>query len=233
MQKQEEPSGEILMKKKQTIRSLLLVAGGILTVILMMAAMIPLLNYILKVEVAVPGNPENVPVPTPVPAEELLVTAFYVQEEDSKDISFIRVETFRPGTDTVYCIDVPTDTKVTLSNELYKSLQTYCPELPQYFKLEKMAEGFSKEYSYTGCNRILSEVLGISVTHYICGEKETMDDWELMCTGEKVPGAFFEKYRDFLAATVSDMPEEERWIYFESYQKVTSYIIENAAEGIE
>ncbi len=221
------------MKKRQWFRVLLPVAGGILTVVLTMAALLPFLNYILKVEITVPDAVQATATPTPAIAEELLVTAVYGLEEGTKNIKSITVEIFCPGTDTVYCLDIPANTKVTLSNELYKSLQTYWPEIPQYLKLERMADGFSEGYVWTGCNRILSELLGFSVSHYICGEKEMIASWELVCVGKKVQNTFLEEYREFLSSTASDMTKEERWIYYESYQKVASRIVESAAGETE
>ncbi len=216
------------MNKKLSVTTALGIAGGIILVLLTIMVVVPLLNEVVKIEVS--QTPSAVAVQTPLPEkpEELLVTVFYEMEKDSKKISDIYIEVFHVGNQSVSYLQIPADTRVTLSEELYKSLQAYAPELPQYLKLSNMAEGFSKEYGLTGCNRILSEVLGMSVNHYVRTEAGTLENWWKVLQKKKTAKEFFEKYTSWVEGTSSDLSVEARWMYFESWQKVGEIIVEQA-----
>lgn len=207
------------MKKKSVLRIIFLVLGGITVVFLMMAALLPLLEQLLNVEVKTVQSPMLPITSTPPKTEDVLLTAVYVREEEEKDIAGIFIEVLCPDSEAIFYVEIPVDAKVTLSEELYKSLQAYSPELPQYLKLQKMAEGFSEEYVYTGCNRILSEVLGVTISHYLCTTEEGLEQWQEILQSERVPTDFFESYTWWLASTGSDRSEQERWIWYESFYK--------------
>lgn len=216
------------MEQKTSLKIILAVLGGTLTVLMTILAFTPLLNDVFAVEVPLSEPPAVTEAPLPEKPEELLVTAVYEMAEDSKKISAIYIEVFHVGSNVVSYVEVPVDTKVTLSEELYKSLQTYAPELPQYMKLSNMAEGFSKEYGLTGCNRILSEVLGITLSEYVRADGETLSEWMSLQTGEKTATGFFEAYAKWLDNTSSGLVTEERWMYYESWQQITEVSVETA-----
>ncbi len=211
---------------------------GLLTVVLMMITLYPILDKALYVapaeesQLPAVGNVTDRAMP-----EELLLTAVYEREENGK-ISAIYIEVFHVLTGNAYYMEVPVHTKVTLSAELYKKLQAYSPELPQYLKLSNMGDGFSKEYCLTGCNRILSEVLGVEIIHYVAADKETMDSWregiEELCTEDEPPREFLLKYQKWLEYSESDLTMEERWMYYESYAKLIPHEKETVpgAEGL-
>ena len=207
------------MQIKSSTRIVLLV-GGFFTIFIVMVALIPFLNDLLKVEVQEMKAPIITSIPKKIESEEQLFTVLYQQEADSKEITEIYIEVFHPNRETIYYMEVPVQTKIMLSNELYKSLQTYSPDLPQYLKLSKMAEGFSKEYMFTGCNRILSELLGISLTHYVSGDEKALQHWMKSVEEETTSREFFERYTRWLEQSVSDLSSKERWMYYESYQKI-------------
>ena len=209
------------MTEHHSARTLFFVIGGIVTVLLTMAAVIPFLTELLKIEVVNTMSPVITTSPLPNTIEEQLITVLYEQEEVSGEISAIYIEVFQPRKETIYYMEIPVQTKIMLSNELYKSLQTYSPELPQYLKLSKMAEGFSKDYALTGCNRILSELLGISLEHYVSGETESLQHWMETLGINNTKKEFFGQYAKWLEVSVSDLSNKERWIYYESYQKIT------------
>jgi len=214
------------LDKKSSAKTVGLLVGGILVVILTMAALIPFLNHICKVEVDF-AEPAVV-TSTPDKPEELCVTAIYQMEEDSKKINGIYIEVFHTGSNRVDYVEVPADTKVNLSEQLYKSLQTYAPELPQYLKLSNMAECFSGEYGMTGCNRIMSEVLGISLESYVRADKESLQQWFALQAEEKTPAGFFEDYANWLEQSESGLEQTERWMYYESWRQVTGIRKEEA-----
>lgn len=185
-----------------------------------MAALIPFLKHVLAIERPV-QKPVAVITESPVrePEEELL-TVIYQMEEDSTKVDDIYIEVFRPGEAKLYYLRLPVDIKMTLSTELYTALQTYAPELPQYMKLSRMAESFSKEYALTGCNRMLSELLGVSLEHYVCAGETQIARWMDALSDEDTAARFFERYELWLKESRADLREEERWMYFESYRKI-------------
>lgn len=217
-----------MMKQKSSGKILLAALGCILTVVLTMLAFVPFLNEILAVEVIQQQEPEVSSPQNPEKPEEIPVTVYYIMETESKKISELYIEVFPIGKESVAYLKLPVDTKVNLSEELYKSLQTYAPELPQHFKLSNMAEGFSKEYGLTGCNRILSEVIGMSFTEYVRTDAASFREWLELQEKETDASDFFEGYTEWLAGSFSSRTTEERWSYYESLQTVQQVIVEEA-----
>lgn len=214
------------MTHKNSIKIFTAAVFCIFMVILVMFALIPFLNGIFEVKVHIE---EPVIISADVdPPEEMPVTVYYIMEEESKKISGIYVEVFPTGSSTVYYLEVPADTRVTLSEDLYKNLQAYAPELPRYLKLSTMAENFSAEYGMTGCNRILSEVLGVSLTEYVRTNKETFSSWKELQTLPKTDTSFFEGYAEWISHSFSGRSTEERWCYYESRRKITEVVGEIA-----
>ncbi len=217
-----------MLKQKSPVKIVLVGVGCILTVVLAILALFPFLTERFAVEVTKNEVPTVTEAPLPDAPKEVPVTVYYVMEDASKKISAIYIEVFPVGGNVVYYMEVPVDTKVNLSEELYKSLQTYAPELPQYLKLSNMAEGFSMEYSLNGCNRILSEVLGVSLTEYIRTDAESLEEWWLLQTDGVTSVQFFEGYTKWLEQSSSSRTTEERWMYYESLRKATELVHEKA-----
>lgn len=219
-----------MLENKITAKIFLIFFCCTLTIVLSMLAFLPLLNKLFEVEIK-QSEAEVVAGAQPLEKpKELLVTSIYEMEEESKKISGIYIEVFHVESSSVTYFEVPVDTKVNLSEELYKSLQTYAPELPQYLKLSNMAESFSKEYGLTGCNRILSEVLGITLSEYVRTDKETFAAWKKVLTEEKTAKSFFEDFSKWIEASQSSLTVEERWMYYES-QKLVSVVETETAPG--
>ncbi|MBP3568190.1 MAG: hypothetical protein J6K04_03390 [Lachnospiraceae bacterium] len=221
------------LEHKISAKTILIVIGCILTVILTMLAVTPFLNEVLAVEVSQAELPVVTQAPAPGKPEELLVTAIYEMEVNSKKISAIYIEIFHAGCNEIVHVQVPVDTRVTLSESLYKSLQTYAPELPQYLKLSNMAESFSAEYGQTGSNRILSEVLGISIEEYVRADAETLEKWLAAVKEEKNGTFFFEEYTSWLENSASSLTKEERWTYYENWKQVNQIAMEEVPGGRE
>lgn len=218
------------MKENGLSKIVLFILGGAVLVLLCVVALLPLLSRMFKVETksVSPGTVAELQTSVPGEPEEVLVTAIYEMKQDTKKISSIYIEVIHAGSNIVNYVEVPVDTKVTLPEELYKSLQTYGPELPQYFKLSNMAESFSMEYGLTCCNRILSEILGVTIEHYIRTEETARKAWFKAVGKEKTDSGFFADYTDWVSKTTADITLEERWMYYETWKKVTSYTMEQA-----
>ena len=196
-------------------------------VLLMTLAVFPALNRLFAVTVA---KTEETAEPASVPdkPEQVPVTVYFIMEENTKKISSVYVEVFQIETETVYYLEIPADTRVDLSEELYKSLQTYGPELPQHLKIANMAESFSEEYGLTAGVRILSEVLGISLKEYVRTPAEPFDNWLKLQWEDKTSSGFFEAYSQWLCSTTSSRTLEERWSYYESRLQITDTVMETA-----
>ena len=216
------------MEQKNVVKIMTGTIGALLVLLLMMIIILPFLNKLLAVEVQQTQAPAVTKIPLPGAPEPVTATVHYQMEEDSKKISDIYIEVYQTGSSTINYLEIPADTKVTLSEELYKSLQTYAPELPQYFKISNMAESFSEAYALTGANRILSELLGISVTNYVRADKKTMEAWFSAQKEGLSDREFFDAYTKWIDHSVSDRITEERWIYYESRKNVQEVQIELA-----
>lgn len=193
----------------------------------MMFLLVPVLNKAFFVEVLA-EVPKVTEPEVPGKPEERLITAIYEMEEQTKKITGVYIEVYTVGNHTVSWFEIPADTKINLSEDLYKSLQTYAPELPQYFKLSNMAESFSEEYGLIGCNRILSEVLGITVQEYVRSDKDGILRWKEALGKENKDNGFFADYAKWLEKSSSGLMTEERWIYYESLKQVTLLQLEQA-----
>lgn len=216
------------MTHKSSAKIFILAVCCIIMVILAMLAIVPFLNGIFAVELNIGSNQPVVTQTDDGFPEEVPVTVYYIMEEESKKISGIYVEIFRTADNAVYYLEVPVDTRITLSEELYISLQAYAPELPQYLKLTNMADNFSEEYSMTGCNRILSEVLDVPLAEYIKTDKESFAAWKELQTLPKTDTAFFEGYSKWIESSSSGRPVEERWSYYESRRQIDEVIADMA-----
>lgn len=216
------------MKRNRPVKIVLLLSGVVFTMVLVILAMFPFLNHLFSVRVVQFETMQITQTPSENEPADVLVTAYYEMEEENSKISSIYLEVFHVGSSVVSCVEIPADTKVTLSDSLYKSLQAYAPELPQYLTLANMAEGFSKEYAPNGSNRILSEVLGITVSEFVRADKTALEAWWRLQQTEMAQDAFFDGYRTWLESSVSSRSAEEQWMYYESRQKVGKVTIETA-----
>lgn len=217
------------MEQKTSLKTILITLGTLFFLFLIIITLVPALNDLFAVEVTQEnGAPAVTQAPIPGKPEEVTVTAHYQMEDDSKKISKIYIEVYHTGAEGVVYLEIPADTKVNLSEELYKSLQTYAPELPQYLKLSNMAESFSMSYALTGCNRILSELLGVSVTDYVRAGATAIDAW--FSTQQEKPEErnFFDEYTKWMENSSSNKTLEERWIYYESRKNIRTVQIELA-----
>jgi len=216
------------MEQKKILKIVIPTLAALFILFFSIVVIVPFLNDLLAVEVRKTENAVLTQAPIPGKPEEVTCTVFYQMEDNSKKITGLYIEVYHVGSDGVVYLEIPADTKINLSEELYKSLQTYAPELPQYLKLSNMAESFSENYALTGGNRILSELLGVSVTDYVRADKETTEAWLLAQQEEPSKRNFFKDYAKWLGNSSSNKTLEERWIYYESRNMVRTVQIELA-----
>lgn len=216
------------MEQKNSLKIVAVTLGTLVVLFFSIVVLVPSLNNLFAVEIKRTEEPELTQAPMPGKPEQVTVTAHYLMENNSKKISGIYIEVYHTESNGVVYLEIPSDTKVNLSDELYKSLQTYAPELPQYLKMSNMAESFSDVYALTGCNRILSELIGVSVTDYVRTDKEAKEAWFLAQQEEPDARNFFKAYTKWLENSSSNKTLEERWMYYESRKKVQTVQVELA-----
>lgn len=216
------------MVRTNSLKIVVITLGTLFILLFSVILLGPFLNDLFSVEIKTTEASGLHQPPLPGKPEAVTLTAHYLMEENSKKISGIYIEVYHVGSDGVVYLEIPADTKVNLSEELYKSLQTYAPELPQYLKLSNVAESFSETYALTGCNRVLSELLGVSVTDYVRSDKESLEAWMAAQQETSKERDFFGTYTRWLEKSSSNKTLEERWIYYESRQKVQKVQVELA-----
>lgn len=216
------------MEHKKSLKIIWITLGILFLFLLVIVVTVPSLNELFAVEVNQQQEPPVMQIPLPERPKDVTATVHYQMEQNSKKISAIYIEVYHVGSSKVVYLEIPADTKVNLSEELYKSLQTYAPELPQYFKLSNMAESFSENYDLTGGNRILSELLGVSVTEYVRTDKEAMDAWLSAQQDSATKKKFFDAYTKWLGNSTAGCSLEERWMYYESRKEVREVQVELA-----
>ena len=216
------------MEQKTSLKIIMGTFGTLFLLLLVIVTVVPSLNDLFAVEIKQKQEIQVTQATLPGKPKDVTATVYYQMESNSKKISAIYVEVYHVGSRKVCYLEIPADTKVNLSEELYKNLQTYAPELPQYFKLSNMAESFSENYALTGGNRILSELLGVSVTDYVRADKETIGRWFLVQQEELTERKFFDAYTEWLGKSASGRTLEERWTYYESRKEVREILVELA-----
>jgi len=219
----------LTVKKIGFIKGLFLFSGSVLVIVAVMLSLVPLLREYVNTEVVDSGPETEQTAAITAEPEKELVTVIYQMEEGSSQIGAVYIEVFRPGADTVSFLQIPADTRITLSEELYASLRIYAPELSQNLKLSRMAVPFSAEYGLTGGNRILSELLGTPITDYVRVNEEQLQNWMTHLTKECTAAEFFTYYTQWLEGSESNRTTETRWMYFEAYEEIDLVETEVAA----
>lgn len=216
------------MEQKSFLKIIIATLTALFILFFSIVVIVPSLNDLFTVEIQKTDTYTITQAPVPGKPEEVTCTVFYRMEDTSKKITGIYIEVYHVGSDEITYFEIPADTKVNLSEELYKSLQTYAPELPQYFKLSNMTESFSEKYALTGGNRILSELLGVSLTEYVRADKEAMEAWLSAQREDLTERKFFDAYTKWLDSSSFDRTVEEWWMYYESRKNVQTVQIELA-----
>ena len=220
------------MKGIRILKRILAVSVAALVIGVMIVLLVPMLEERLKVDVTFQEQPDATELPKPSEPEERLVTAVYLMEKDSRVIEEVYIEVFPVESNRIYYMKVPGDTRFTLSEGLYESLRTYASELPQQIIVSDMAEWFTDNYAMTACNRMLSELLGASVTHYVGTNEKSWESWLQSLKEEKNPQSFSDSFTDWMTASKGDLTTVERWVYFESYLQITK-VAEETAPGTQ
>lgn len=213
------------MRLIRIMKSVVLVLSGVLLIFTVAIATYPIWQKIAYVEEFVPTNNAGIQNETETPREPETVHSqvIYSLAEGEQELVEIIIEIVNLNANTVFYLNVPIDSKVTLSKELYQELLVYSPGLPQYLKLAKMPAEFSEDYRMEGCTRILQEVLGVSISNWISTNEESMEQWAYTIF-QKLPEeaeTFWTQYASWVKNTTSNQSKPDRLMYYESFLNST------------
>ncbi|MGN0506317.1 MAG: hypothetical protein ACI4FZ_07130 [Lachnospiraceae bacterium] len=208
------------MRLLQTLKISVSIFFSMLFVLGTAVLIYPLLQSIFEVQVQNTGETETaLSYEAPKEPETVRVQMYCAMNENQTEFTALYVEILNIHAGSVFYFEVPVYTKVTLPQELYRELQVYAPGLPQYLKLSRLPDSFSEEYRMQATLRVLTEVLGISVTHFSCAKEDVLKEWKnAVLAKEKNASDFFECYRSFVTESESDETKEERFVYYDAYR---------------
>lgn len=99
--------------------------------------------------------------------KDMVVTAIYGDDTTTQSIDYMLVKLFNVNTKNEDYITIPTNTKVTLSKELYEILSSKASEIPEEILVSEVATYFSNDVErYEMTNKVLQELLGIDAIDY-------------------------------------------------------------------
>ncbi len=157
------------------------------------------------------GRTEQLPTVNPRQVSMVYVT------KDGKMVScFIRV--MNAMEKNIFYVEVPLNSKLTLSSELYRDLLTYAPALPQFVKLSRAANYFSENYRYEACTRILSENIGTKITDWCVMAEQDFQEFMNKTSGDGEED-FLYIYKKYANQYRSSQSSKERWAYYEIFEK--------------
>lgn len=146
------------------------------------------------------------------------VTLLYVLTDNKVSSAFLQV--INAYEKNIYYLEIPLNSKLSISADLYKELLSYAPTLPQYVKLSRAGGYFSENFRYDGCTKILSENIGVKVTDWCIMTAEDFEEFKRKSTGDNYSKddylTIFEKYANNYR---SSMSSKERWAYYEIFDK--------------
>lgn len=105
-------------------------------------------------------------------ADKISKNLIYSVDEDTKEITHLVLEIFNTYTYNLDYITIPSDTQVTLSNELYERLGAVNEEVPQIISMQELGRYFPAATMYDYGIIILEDLLGIDISYYTVLEQE-------------------------------------------------------------
>ena len=93
-------------------------------------------------------------------------------DEDTKEITHLVLEIFNTYTYNLDYVTIPSDTLVTLSNELYERLGAVNEEVPQIISMQELGRYFPAAAMYDYGIIILEDLLGIDISYYTVLDQE-------------------------------------------------------------
>lgn len=153
----------------------------------------------------------------PVIDQHRLRLIFVMQNDE---ISGIWLEALNYPGKEVHFFEVPRSTRAELSNELYKELLTYAPTLPQYVKLSKVENHFSKNYRFEALTRILSEATDEKITSWMTVDETLASMWfnKGYANDEtNLSSDFFNIFNSVTVNSKSNVDLKTAQVYYEAY----------------
>lgn len=141
----------------------------------------------------------------------------YTLNEDK--ISGIYLEILNSPRKTVNFVEIPRSTKISISDELFKELQTYSPTLPQYVKVSKLDTHFSSDYRFEAMTKVFGETLEESIDCWIAVNEEIFEMWcnKGYSHDEFHAEDFFNIFDKMYSEKLSSIDGSEYRMYYENY----------------
>ncbi len=207
-------------RKKQTAKGMLIkgfLQSFFIVAILLGAAVVGYQATIKLWSVDEQKVPETVMMtPTPEPitrpsVDDISKNLIYCYNKEDNRLSRLVLEVFNCQTKELAYITIPIDTKLTMSDTLYRKLIVVKPEIPQIIKLYSITKYLDRETVFDYGVLMVEELLGTKISYYTVMPEELFADIfeERVVTGgisaaELLPGA------EVTTAAVTDAAQEEK-----------------------
>ncbi len=101
-----------------------------------------------------------------VKVEEIAKNLIFCYDDKSKNINKIVLEILNAKKNKLTYLTIPVNTKLTVSNSLYKRMMVDRPEIPQVLKLSALTKylDFKKKFGYG--TKITQELIGAEINYY-------------------------------------------------------------------
>lgn len=144
--------------------------------------------------------------------------AIYVMNGDK--ISSIYLEVLNSPRKKVSFVEIPRSTKISISDELFRDLQSYSPTLPQFVKVSKLDGHFSANYRFEGMTRVFSDTLGENIDCWIACSEELFEMWTCKgyMAGEFHADDFFNIFDSMTDTKLCSIGQTESRMYYETYR---------------
>lgn len=107
-----------------------------------------------------------------VSVDDVSKNLIYSVDQKSGFIDDILIEIFNTNTGNLDYITIPANTQFTISNELYQSICTSNPEIPQIIKLSDIGEYFKESKVYDFGVVLVEDLLDIDISYYTVVKSE-------------------------------------------------------------
>lgn len=107
--------------------------------------------------------------------EEIAKNLIFCYDDKTKDINNIVLEILNSKKNKLTYLTIPVNTKLTVSNTLYKQMIVDCPEIPQVLKLSAISQylDFKKQFAYAV--KITEELVGMDINYYTAIPQSVFD----------------------------------------------------------
>lgn len=156
-------------KKKNRLRNFfflsLIFAGMLLAAVLLFEVLGTTLAPVTSPPTTTPSTVSLTPSPTPK-AKKVKTFLLYVLDETSKEIESLYLEVRNKKQNTLHFIQIPANSRLSLSTELYQQLSAGNPSVPQLIQLSQLYHYYNSKQAFSAGVTILSKMLNQDISDY-------------------------------------------------------------------